>query len=96
MTSPAEFRTDLLLAEYVACFEKYDELSHNPTLYPITASLSVGEPNEYGRVHWRPRRTDPDPSLLNSLYARLPARFPPLFERLLLTFRWANVSLDVL
>jgi hypothetical protein len=32
--------------------------------------------------------------LLDALYSRLPAKFPPLFERLLLTFRWADVSLD--
>jgi hypothetical protein len=28
------------------------------------------------------------------LYAKLPARFPPLFERLLLTYRWAEVDLE--
>jgi hypothetical protein len=56
MTSPAELRRDLLLAEYVACFEKYDELSEDPGIYPVVASLAVGEPNELGRVRWRPHR----------------------------------------
>jgi hypothetical protein len=31
---------------------------------------------------------------LESLYAKLPARLPSLFERLLLTYRWAEVHLD--
>jgi hypothetical protein len=31
--------------------------------------------------------------MLDSLYANLPARFPPLYEQLVLTYRWANVDL---
>lgn len=30
--------------------------------------------------------------LLDSLYQSIPLRFPPLFEQLLLTYRWSNVS----
>jgi hypothetical protein len=33
-------------------------------------------------------------SSLQPIYAKLPARFPPLFERLLLTYRWAEVDLQ--
>jgi hypothetical protein len=44
-------------------------------------------------VAWRPCRIHTDPKHLNALYGKLPARFPPLFERLLLSFRWAEVSL---
>ena len=94
MTSDAELQHDLLLSEYVASFEKLDELSEYPEIYPITGVLAVSKPDEYGMVAWRPRRTDPKPALLEPLYAKLPARFPPLFERLLLTFRWAEVHLD--
>jgi hypothetical protein len=94
MTSPAELRNDVFLSHYVASFEKLDELYEAPHIYPIAGALAIAEPDEYGRVAWRPRRTAPEPSLLEPLYAKLPARFPPLFERLLLTFRWAEVDLQ--
>ena len=94
MTSPAESQLDLLLSQYVASFEKLDEMSGFPEIYPITSALAVSGPNEFGMVRWRPCRTDPEPALLEPHYAKLPARFPPLFERLLLTFRWADVDLQ--
>jgi hypothetical protein len=84
----------LLLAQFISSFEKFDEMAGNPGIYPIIGTLALGEPNDYGHVAWRPRRTEPQASLLEALYSRLPAKFPPLFERLLLTFRWAEVSLD--
>ena len=31
--------------------------------------------------------------MLDPLYAKLPARFPPLYEQLVLTYRWADVDL---
>jgi hypothetical protein len=68
-------------------------MSVNPVIYPLAGALAVGEPSQSGRVAWRPRRTHTDPKQLNALYGKLPARFPPLFERLLLSFRWAEVSL---
>jgi hypothetical protein len=65
-----------------------------PDIYPLTRDLAIRPPDEFGQIVWRPLRVDPDPELLEPLYAKLPAKFPPLFERLLLTFRWADVSLD--
>jgi hypothetical protein len=93
VSSPAELRRDVLLSHYVASFEKLDELRVHPDIYPIAGALSYSERDEYGEVAWRPRRTNPDPALLEPLYAKLPAKFPSLFERLLLTFRWAEVDL---
>jgi hypothetical protein len=94
MTSPAELRHDLLLSEYLACFEKFGELSEYSWMDPVVGALAVREPDENGRVTWRPRRIEPDPALLDALHAKIPARFSPLFERLLLAFRWAEISLD--
>lgn len=94
MDSPANARRDLLLAQYISSFDKFGEMSDNPDISPIVGTLAVGKPNYYGHVAWRPRRTEPQTSLMETIYSRLPARFPPLFERLLLTFRWADVSLD--
>lgn len=94
MTSQAELQRDLLLSRYVASFEKLGEMSGFPGIDPFTRELATTEPTESGMVAWRPRREEPQPALLEPLYARLPARFPPLFERLLLTFRWAEVDLQ--
>ena len=94
MTSQAELQCDLLLSRYVASFEKLGEMSGFPGIDPFTRELATTEAAESGRVAWRPRREEPQPSLLEPLYARLPARLPPLFERLLLTFRWAEVDLQ--
>jgi hypothetical protein len=94
MDSPLNARQDLLLAQFISSFEKFDEMSGNPGIYPIIGTLALGERNDYGHVGWRPRRTEHQASLLEALYSRLPTKFPPLFERLLLTFRWADVSLE--
>jgi len=94
MTSSAELRRDLLLSQYVASFEKLNELTEFPDIYPIVGLLATSGPDEYGMVAWRPRRTEPEPSLLEPLYAKLPAKFPSLFERLLLTYRWAEIDLE--
>ena len=93
MGSPEELRKDLLLSQYVSVFEKFDEMAGNPSIYPIIGTLAVGQTNDYGDVGWKPIRTEPQTPLMESIYSRLPAKFPPLFERLLLTFRWADVSL---
>jgi hypothetical protein len=45
-------------------------------------------------VRWKPRRSETRASSLEPIYAKLPARFPLLFERLLLTYRWAEVDLQ--
>ena len=69
-------------------------MHENPDIYQHTRPLATRPPDEYGYVSWRPKRVNPDPELLVALYAKLPVQFPPLFERLLLTFRWADVNLD--
>lgn len=94
MTSPAEKRRDNLLSQYVASFEKLDEMREFPGIYPIAGAFAISKPDDHGAVLWRPRKMDPEPELLEPIYAKLPARFPPLFERLLLTYRWAEVDLQ--
>lgn len=41
-----------------------------------------------------PIRVQIDPTALNPIYAKLPARFPPLYEQLVLSYRWARVDLQ--
>ena len=69
-------------------------MSEFPDIYPITRALAISEPDEHGMVTWKPRKTEPEPALLEPLYAKLPAKFPPLFETLLLTYRWAEIDLQ--
>lgn len=94
MTSPAERRMDQLLAQFVDSFDKLDQMMEYPFIDPIAGGLAVGQPAESGMVVWRPRKTKPELALLEFLHTKLPAKCPPLFERLLLTYRWAEVHLD--
>src|SRR5258708_2636651 len=61
---------------------------------PVAWELRVGQPDQFGMTQWRPAKTKTDPELLGSLYASLPARFPPLYEQLVLSYRWAEVDLQ--
>jgi hypothetical protein len=85
---------DQLLEHFVAKFAELDDLSFWPHIDPIAAHFSTGEVNPYGGQTWRPIRLDTDAADLDPIYAKLPARLPKLFERLLLSYRWAEVHLD--
>jgi len=82
-----------LLEQFVATFAKLDDLSSSRELDPFAWELRVDEPDEDGRIEWRPAKTTTDYELLDPLYAKLPARFPPLYEGLVLSYRWAQVYL---
>jgi hypothetical protein len=84
---------DILLEQFTGVFGKFVELAEYSHIYPIVAELAVGEPDELGQTHWRPARIDTDQRSLDPLYARLPGRFPRLYERLVLTYRWAAIDL---
>jgi hypothetical protein len=84
---------DLLIEQLIAYFPKHDEMSVFPDLDPIAAQLATGQPNEFGWLQWAPRKVQTDPVQLELLYQKLPARFPSLYERLALSYRWAEVDL---
>lgn len=83
-----------LLAQYVATFEKLDELVD----FNIPEGLPVHE-SEYGGWIWQPIRFSTSPSALKSLYHDLglsgqgSGRLPPLYEALILSYRWGQVDL---
>jgi hypothetical protein len=83
---------DALIEQFVSSFEKLDDMAANKELFPIAWELRSGELNQIGWPLWKPARVDTDRSRLEPLYAMLPCRFPPLFERLVLTYRWAEVE----
>lgn len=82
-----------LIEQFVASFEKFDDLVAFEGTGPAAAQLAVGRPDAYGFRKWKARAVRTDPSLLEPLYAKLPARFPPLYEQLVLSYRWAEVDL---
>jgi hypothetical protein len=43
---------------------------------------------------WPPIKVRTEFSLLEPIYSKLPARFPPIFERLVVSYRWAEVDLQ--
>ena len=93
MKSPARSDDQSVIDEFVGTFHKLDDM----TAYesdPDALVLAVGEADQYGWKQWRPLKFETPRSALETIYARLPARFPPLFERLVLSYRWAKVDLQ--
>jgi hypothetical protein len=83
-----------LLEEFVAAFAKLDEMAEFQEIDPVAWELRVAQADQFGMTQWRPSKTKTDPELLSPLYAKLPARFPPLYEQLVLSYRWAEVDLQ--
>ena len=84
-----------LLEQFVASFEKFDDMmSTSRELDPVSWELRIVEPDQYGFIQWRPAKVSTEPRLLDPLYEKLPARFPPLYEELVLSYRWAEVDLQ--
>ncbi|HEY2913919.1 MAG TPA: hypothetical protein VGK21_11210 [Candidatus Angelobacter sp.] len=82
-----------LLATYVATFPKFDDMLADEFSPPAAIQLAV-ESVDQDDQRWKPIRVETPGSYLQEVYAELPCAFPPLFERLLLSYRWAEVDLD--
>ena len=81
---------EFLIGRFVASFEKLDEM----TIWdPIAEQLATGDRDPYRRGLWRPIKMETEPSLLDPIYSTMSGRFPPLFESLVLSYRWAEVDL---
>lgn len=85
---------EYLIEKYVAAFERLDDLTANESLDPIAWQLSYGDADTYGFKAWRPIKVSTPAECLNGIYPRLPSPFPPLFEILVLSYRWAEVDLQ--
>jgi hypothetical protein len=95
MPSKTQMNDDRLVECFVASFDKLDNMTVFKETDPAAWQLSVGNAGQYGFRHWRPKRVTSNKSLLQPIYSQLPAPFPPLYERLVLSFRWAEVDLQV-
>lgn len=84
-----------LIDAFVNSFEKLDDLWTYYELDPIAWQLAFGDLNQQGYKQWRPLTVSTEKSALETLYANLPARFPPLYEQLILSYRWAEVDLGL-
>jgi hypothetical protein len=83
-----------LLRAYVAAFEELDDLLVCHDLDPVALEeLATGEKNHYGLKSWQPASFRTPRPALDEIYTKLPARFPPLYEELVLSYRWAEVDL---
>jgi hypothetical protein len=60
----------------------------------VAGQLAFGAPDENGFRNWKPIRVPTHRSHLEEIYAELPGHFPPIFEQLLLSYRWAEVDLE--
>jgi hypothetical protein len=84
---------EALLEEFVATFPKFDDMLAMDSTDEAEWQLAIGDSDQYGCKRWRPLKTAIDPKFLEPIYSKLPARFPPLYERLVLSYRWAEVDL---
>lgn len=83
-----------LLQVFIASFEKLDRMDAAECINPVAWQLAVGDPNARGRKKWQPIEVTAEQECLDPLYSQLPARFPHLYERLVLSYRWADVDLQ--
>ncbi|SRR6266481_2258234 len=88
-------KADLLSNRFVESFVKFD--------YGVLDEAFEFEAWKLGRVpqgktgceRWAPLSYKTDPTQLETLYARLPARFPSLYERLVVSYRWEEIDLQL-
>ena len=82
-----------LVDRFVASFEKLDDMCAFET-DPVAQTLTADDSDpQYGFKKWRPMHVETSPEYLEPIYSKLPARFPRIFERLVLSYRWADVDL---
>jgi hypothetical protein len=82
-----------LLEKYVATFSRFDEMVVDIVWVPLAMPLVVGDSDLDDFKQWEPLKVETDPAELEEVYANLPARFPRLYERMVLSYRWAEVDL---
>jgi hypothetical protein len=87
---------DELIAQFVETFCKLDGDCWTTLRDPPPDELNAGsdlDPENWDRILWRPARIEATRDDLQALYYRLSAKFPPLYERLIVSWRWLEVYL---
>jgi len=62
----------------------------------FVSACTVQEADRDSHEYWLPVACATEPQHLVPLYAKLPGRFPPLYERFALSYRWPLVDLPML
>jgi hypothetical protein len=93
VSARSQAKYDQLLERFVASFEKLDEMILDEAFEFESWSLKKVPAGKTGCERWAPIKYATDARNLEALYARIPARFPPLYERLVLSYRWENVDI---
>lgn len=93
MPSKTHVRDEQLVECFVASFEKLSNMVAYKT-DPVAQELAVSNPDQYGFKRWQPKRVGTGRAAPEAIYVQLPGRFPPLYERLALSWRWAEVDLQ--
>lgn len=87
-----------LLTQFVESFARLDEmlaLEEVPDELLVKPQTETWESwREFSR--WQPFLVETDPAELESLYQKIGGTFPPLYEQLLLSYRWLEVDLKLL
>ena len=85
----------MLLEKFVGAFRALNgELLYEEGVGEIPAEMSDGfDDSKWARQKWKPVPMASDPGSLREVYEQLPARLPPLYEQLLLNYRWMRVEL---
>jgi hypothetical protein len=87
---------DELLRKFIDTFVVFDELwihEEFETTGDVTPLLSHPW-DEEGWSYWRPVAESLSRDVLRELYREVPGPLPPLYERLILSYRWAQADVD--
>lgn len=81
-----------LLARFIATFPKWNDMI--AVEEPVPPELDTGLESSESSCHlWKPAQIETPPSALKSFYTRIPHQLPPLYEELILSYRWLEVHL---
>jgi hypothetical protein len=91
----ADARRAELLRQFVGCWQTLDGFDLQGSIDDLSFNLPPDSPLRAQHHYWRPLELATDRSMLESVYAKLPARFPPLYQQLVLSYRWLEVDLQL-
>jgi hypothetical protein len=82
-----------LLKAFIDAFSKLgDTMLLDPTTLPPEMDAGFDD-SPWALQRWRPAVVATDAALMQPLYEKLPGRFPPLYEKLILSYRWLEIDL---
>jgi hypothetical protein len=85
---------DELLSRFVEAFPAFDgmRVGRDLELEGDISEIVAAPFDAHGWTDWRPARVDVPADALQELYRSVPGPMPPLYERLILSYRWTEVD----